>query len=131
MGWWAWLTGSKQADKAMDIATKATDGLIAGLDAVWFTDEEKSMAALEITRAAIRMVETTQGESTTRSITRRVLAWAIMGAFLFLLVGGALIYKFDAAWAGQFLLAAKSLTFLATPVGVFYFGYYGVKSVKG
>ncbi len=129
MGIFAWLSGMKQADKAMDIAKEASTGIIAGIDAAWFTPEEKSRAAFEITQAAIQMVVATQGEATVRSITRRVLAWMIMGTFLFLLMFGTLVYKFDATWAAYCLSSAKALTFLATPVGIFYFGYYGIKQL--
>jgi hypothetical protein len=131
MGIWGWLTGAQQIDKAMDIAKESTTGIIAGIDAAWFTPEEKSRAALEITQAAIEMVLATQGESTVRSVTRRVLAWAIMGTFLFLLLFGTMIYKVDPEWSLYCLNSAKALTFLATPVGIFYFGYYGIKQLRG
>ena len=130
MGFWGWLTGMQQADKAMDMANKATTGLIAGVDALFFTDEEKSRANFQITEAAIKMIAVTQGEATVRSITRRVLAWLIMGTFLFLLLFGTMVYKIDHEWSAYCLASAKALTFLATPVGIFYFGYYGVKALK-
>ena len=130
MGFFAWLTGVQQVDKAMDVADKATSGLIAGVDAMFFTDEEKSRANFQITEAAIKMIAITQGEATVRSITRRVLAWLIMGTFLFLLLFGTMVYKLDAEWSAYCLNSAKALTFLATPVGIFYFGYYGVKALK-
>jgi len=129
MGFWGWLTGVQTAEKAMDVAKEATTGLIAGVDALFFTDEEKSKASFEVTKAAIQMVTVTQGETTVRSITRRVLAWLIMGTFLFLLLFGAMIYKIDANWSAYCLNSAKALIFLATPVGIFYFGYYGVKAL--
>ena len=88
MGIWGWITGAQQVDKAMDIAKEASTGIIAGIDAAWFTPKEKSRAAFEITQASIQMVVATQGEATVRSITRRVLAWMIMGSFLFLLLFG-------------------------------------------
>ncbi|MHC4707253.1 MAG: hypothetical protein ACYS8I_09230 [Planctomycetota bacterium] len=131
MGIWGWITGAQQIDKAMDIAKESTSGIIAGIDAAWFTPEEKSRAALELTQAAIEMVVATQGESTTRSITRRVLAWMIMSTFLFLLLFGTMIYRIDPEWSAYCLNSAKTLVFLATPVSVFYFGWYGVKQLRG
>lgn len=130
MGFWGWLTGVRTAEKAMEVADKATTGLIEGIDALIFTDEERSRANFDITQAAITMIVATQGETTVRSITRRVLAWLIMGSFLFLLLFGAMIYKVDPAWSAHCLASAKALIFLATPVGIFYFGYYGVKALK-
>jgi D-alanyl-lipoteichoic acid acyltransferase DltB (MBOAT superfamily) len=129
MGFWGWLTGVRTAEKAMEIADKATGGLIAGVDAMFFTDEEKSRANFQITEAAIKMIAITQGEATVRSITRRVLAWLIMCTFLFLLLFGTMIFKVDPEWSAYCLNSAKALTFLATPVGIFYFGYYGVKAM--
>ena len=130
MGIWGWITGAQQVDKAMDIAKDATSGIIAGIDAAFFTDEEKSRAALLITEAGIRMVEATQGESTVRSVTRRVLAWMIMGTFLFLVLFAALIWKVDTAWALHVLECVKALGSLALAVGIFYFGYYGIKQLR-
>ena len=131
MGIWAWITGAQQVDKVMDIAKEGATNLFAGIDMAWFTPEEKSIAALKVTESVIRMVEATKGETTVRSITRRVLAWMIMTTFLFLLLFGTLIYKLDPEWSAYCLNSAKALTFLATPVGIFYFGYYGVSQLRG
>ena len=131
MGIWALLTGAQTANKSLDLAKTGLESVTGMFDALHYSKEEKGAASLALTTAAIRMVEATHGESTTRSITRRILAWAIMGSFLFLLLFGTLVYKWDAEWSAYCLNSAKALTFLATPVGIFYFGYYGIKAVRG
>lgn len=125
------FTGVKTADKAMDIATKGTDGIIAGIDKLFYTDEEKAEAGMKVTELAISMVKATHSESTIRSVTRRWLAWLVMGVFCFLITLGALIWKIDEGWAIHILKCAGLLSNLALAVGIFYFGYYGVKAIVG
>lgn len=118
-----------KSEKAADIAEKATSGLISGIDKMFFTNEEKAEAAQKVMDVHLKMIEATASENTVRSKTRRYLALMIMGTFLFLLVFGALIYKFDPEWARHVLECAKSLSAMAFAIGVFYFGYYGIKSL--
>ena len=84
-----------------------------------------------VTKTAIEMVKVTRDENSIRSYTRRMLAWAIMGNFCFLITLGALIWKYDLGWAKHILACAGLLSNLALAVGIFYFGYYGVQSIVG
>jgi hypothetical protein len=54
-----------------------------------------------------------------------------MGNFCLLLTLGALIYKLDRLWALHILDCASALSNLALAIGIFYFGYYGVKAIVG
>jgi len=125
------FTGAKTADGAIEIAKKGTDGLIKGLDKLFYTAEEKSEASLKVTQAAIEMVKTNHGEHTIKSVTRRWLAWLIMGNFCFLVTLGALIYKIDSEWAKHILECAGLLSGMALAVSICYFGYYGLNAVIG
>jgi hypothetical protein len=116
-------------DKALDIAEKATSGIAAGIDKMFFTNEEKAEAAQKVMDTHLKMIEATASENTVRSKTRRYLALMIIGTFLYLLVFGAMIFRFDPGWAKHSLGCAKSLSPMAFAIGVFYFGYYGIKSL--
>jgi len=129
MGFFTSLKAIFSAPKGLDMVDKGLDSLYAGVDKVFFTAEEKSEAALKITEAAIEMVKSTQGESTVRSVTRRIMAILIMGPFVLLICSSAVVWRFDPAWAKVILEAAGMLSNLALAVGIFYFGYYGIKQI--
>jgi len=129
MGLWGWLTGVKTADKAMDTINNVTDHVASGLDKLFFTDQEKAQISIETAQLHLKFIELTLNESSIRSITRRVLAWAIMTVFLSLLVISAGVWKFDAEWA-RFIFNCASQTYeLVLLVAFFYFGYFAVSSV--
>ena len=50
MGFLSWVSGAKQADKALEIADKATSGIVNGIDKLFFTEEEKSDVSKGINR---------------------------------------------------------------------------------
>lgn len=60
---------------------KVVDGVIGGLDAAWFTPEEKSRAALETLELRIEWAKATSNSR----LARRVLAFMIVGNFLLFL----------------------------------------------
>ena len=68
-------------------------------------------------------------ETTPRSITRRVLAILILGAFLLLILAAGGAYMFNLAWAEWLIKCSGYLKGLAMTVGVFYFGYYAVDNI--
>ena len=123
------LSFLKSSDKALSIVDKGTTGVIAGIDKLFFTDEEKSEASLKVTEAHLKLVEATAGENSKRSITRRILAVMIMGSFLALLLFGAGIHRWDPDWSKHVLTCASALSTLALTIGIFYFGSYGIKSI--
>lgn len=121
----------KSSDKAVDIADKVVDGAVKGIDALFFTAEEKSAASLKAIEFWIEAQRVTLSENSIRSITRRYLAWMIISVFLLLGVFAVAIYRFDPEWSAYALGVMKQLGFMAGAVTVFYFGYYGFKQIVG
>jgi hypothetical protein len=83
----ALFKGGDNVGKALDIAKMGANGI----DAMFFTNEEKAEHALEIGKQklgwgslALEHVKTSIGESTMRSLSRRYLAWGVfsLGGFL-------------------------------------------------
>ena len=74
MGWFSWLTGNSNT------AEKVVDGVSSGLDMMFFTDEEKSIASQKVLDFKIEYAKATQNQS----IARRVIAFAITGVWVFL-----------------------------------------------
>lgn len=129
MGFWGWLTGVKTANKAMDTINNVTDHVASGLDKLFFTDQERAQISMETAQLHLKLIETTMNESSIRSITRRVLAWAIMLIFLLLIISCAGVWKFDQEWAKFIFQCAGQLYELVLLVAFFYFGYFAVSSV--
>lgn len=124
-------SGSGALDAATQVVTKTTDGIISGLDHKNFTDQERAELAKKVYDAFlpawVEMQKTLATESTGSAISRRILAFMIMGVFLGLIVGAAIAYKFDATWAGFILKeGVDRLEFLAGGVGLTYFMYHGI-----
>jgi hypothetical protein len=119
------------APKVADTADKIVDGAIKGIDALFFTDEEKSRASLEAINLWIKTQEVIANENTARSITRRVLAIMIIAFNLLAMMFTIAIYPFNVAWATFTLSLLSQFGFATGAVVVFYFGYYGFKQIVG
>ena len=97
MGIFSFLTGSSAT------AEKVVDGAMAGLDAVFYTDEEKAVASQKILDWKLQYATATQG----MSMSRRVITFTISAAWLFLVlltVGVGLLLGGDSAEV-RFLMA--------------------------
>ena len=105
---------------------KIVDGAITGVDKLFYTKEEKADFLKKVAENQLQHLQMTINESSARSYTRRYIAVTIMGAFVALLIFGAVIYGFNPEWAEYVLDQAKSLSGLALMVAGFYFGSYAL-----
>ncbi|WP_054715347.1 hypothetical protein [Marinifilum fragile] len=78
---------------------KIIDGAIKGIDALFFTKEEKAQQSLKVADAQMQFLKTTLSENSARSLTRRFLALAIVGVFLLLILGAGLAYPINQEYA--------------------------------
>jgi sterol desaturase/sphingolipid hydroxylase (fatty acid hydroxylase superfamily) len=129
MGFWAWFTGAKTAEKALGTVDNLTNKIAGGLDQLFFTDQERAQISVETMKLHLALVQTTQTESSIRSVTRRIVAWGIMGTFMLLIIFSAFIWKWNPEWAKWTLAIVAQFYELVLMVGFFYFGYYAVSSV--
>ena len=67
MGWLSFLTGKSET------AEKVVDGAISGIDAMFYTEEEKAAANLKILDWKLEYAKATQG----MSISRRIITFAV------------------------------------------------------
>jgi hypothetical protein len=75
--------GGQNAEKKLEMADGALKGIGTWIDERKYTDEEKAKDIGLAVSNHLELVKATMDENGTRSITRRVLAWAITGAALF------------------------------------------------
>ena len=123
-----WLSFLKTTPKVVDIAGDIVTGSIAGIDKLFFTNEEKAEAGKEVMELWLETQKILRDESTVRSMTRRFLACMIMGEFLLFLLMAVLCWPLMPQWSKFILEVAKSLATLTLAVGVFYFGSYAISA---
>ena len=76
MSIFSWITGNSKS------AEKAVDGVVNGIDALFFTDEEKSKASLKALELKIEFARATAG----MSISRRIIVIMVSAAWLLLVL---------------------------------------------
>ena len=76
MSFFSFLTGKSET------AEKVVDGAISGIDSMFFTKEEKSVANQKILDWKLEYAKATQG----MSISRRVITFAVTGVWLLLVI---------------------------------------------
>jgi len=125
-------SSAKAVDVAANIADKASTGLIAGIDKMAWTAEEKSDAQGATFAAMIDFQKSLMNESLPSAVSRRVLAWAITGAYLAFLLFAGIIWRFNIPWA-QFIIndILGRIEFAFSAVISTYFIYHGLKQLKG
>jgi hypothetical protein len=116
------------APRAVDAVAETVKTGASMLDNAFYTDQEKAEHQLKAWDVWLKIQATTAGENSIRSITRRILAWAIIGTFLFLLLAALLLYPISTEWStvALKLTTETQLGWLTVAVGVFYFGTYGL-----
>ena len=76
MSFFSWITGNSKA------ANTAVDGVVNGIDAMFFTEEEKSQASMKALELKIEFARATAG----MSISRRIIVVVVSGAWLLLVL---------------------------------------------
>lgn len=143
MGFLSWMFGTPKAfEKTAETVGKTIDLVGRGIDAAWYTDEEKA-ADLKASQKDIReMILKLQDEYTPRSITRRIIAIFIVGTTVMhltvaivLAIIGALspvvvngVNAWDKSLEITLGLIEKEIN-ITLIVVFFYFGYYGAVGV--
>jgi hypothetical protein len=104
------------------------DAGIRGLDALVFTDEEKAEMHKKLGEHWLELQKVLGQETTTQSVTRRVLALLVVVPFVLLVVCAAIAYPFSQPYATFLLdLAQSQFGWLTMGVAAFYFGPFMIQ----
>jgi hypothetical protein len=125
--------GGETASKSIDLISSSVRGIGGFIDEQEFTTEERVKAQMELARLNQELVKSTMHENSIRSITRRILAWSIMGSFLALILLSSIVYaipfpsdtsdiRFGPEWAEHIMMVVDQLGNMALAVSIFYFG---------
>ena len=122
MGFFSFLSsGTKVAENASDIAKTLTSGIVSGIDALVFTDQEKAQYSAKAGELYLKFYETFGKENSEQSKARRMLAVMTFKVYFFLILAGVAVYKFDAEYAKFMFEIVKSITWLVGMVAGAYF----------
>lgn len=111
-----------------EAAGKVLDAGIRGLDALVFTDEERAEMNKKLGDQWIELQKILGQETTTQSVTRRVLALLVVIPFVLLVLAAAVIYPFSTEYAKFLLdLAQSQFGWLTMGVAGFYFGPFMIQ----
>ncbi len=127
------LLGFSGASKGSDNVMKVASGIGNFIDEQKFTEEERAKFRLTAIEQYGKFMESTVGENTQRSITRRELAIWIIRVELAVLVFSLLMHRFDPGWAkyGYEIATNSPLGLLSLGVGAFFFGTHLVRATQG
>ena len=130
MGWLSFLnSGTKAAENATDIGKTLTDGVVKGIDALVFTDEEKAQYSAKSGELYLKFWETFGKENSDQSKARRELAKATFHVYFFLILSGAVVYRFDQSYAVYLFKIVESITWLVVMVAGAYFVPHQISKV--
>ena len=122
MGILSWITGESKS------AEKAVDGVVDGLDAMFFTDEERSIASQKVLDFKLKWAQATSGQN----LARRYISLAItlLWVVLVLLVVALKLLGLDSA-DDIFNILKEIVNNPFMLVVGFYFAAHIVRGAKG
>ncbi len=114
----------RTSEKAVDTAADLIKAGVSGIDKLFFTEEEKSDASAKFYDNWIKTLELLVDTESIRSITRRYLAVAVVGAWLYLVILGVMVHVFggDKETAEFVFKVVESMNYPVLAVIGFYFG---------
>jgi len=127
------VLGFSNAGKGADNVMKVASGIGGWIDGQQFTEQEKAEFSAKMIGHYGTFMESTVGENTQRSITRRDLAIWIIRTEIILLVVSVILQKIDPEWGRYvYMICTESpLGLLTLGVGAFFFGTHLVRAAQG
>lgn len=119
MGIMSWITGGSKASE------KAVEAVINTGDALFFTDEEKSVAAQKKLDWMLEYYKATAAQN----VARRVIAVMVTGMFILLILSGITAYAFDRMDLADYIFKTMNEN-LKEPFMII-IGFYFLKHVLG
>lgn len=130
MGWLSSITSLFGGSDSMGkIATKAADGLYNGIDKLFYTDEEKADARQKAGELYLKFIDKAYDQNSTRSVTRRWIAFMVIGPMMLCFLSGGAAWFFDQAAAAFLFSMFKELAPWGGGILMFYYGPHIVSAI--
>jgi len=127
----SWLTNLFGSNKETgEILNKAADGIYNGLDKLVYTEEEKAEAFAKGRELFLSFAEKAYDQNSIRAITRRWLAFIVVGPCIGFYLSSAITFFWNIEAATHLMNMATGLTPWAGGVLVFYFGPHLISAGK-
>ncbi len=118
---------SKSAETVIDTAAK---GIYNGIDAMVFTEEEKSQARQKGFDSWLKFYEIAYDQNSVRSITRRWVAFMILGPMTLYSLAAAVLTPFYPEYAKFLFSLVQEYSPVAMVIIAFYFGPHALKALR-
>jgi len=130
MAWYSFLTATPKAiGTSLEIVEKAADGIIAGVDKLFYTKEEKAEALQKATETIISLWKALADENGEQSKARRAIAEKIIDVYFMLIFLAIATYGLLPGLATFILGFVEKITFLVTGVSFIYFGPHQIQKL--
>jgi len=140
MGFWSGLFGGgKTAETTADTINTAVDGVVSGIDKLFYMEEEKVENAIKIMDIKLKAadglaahVQATQSENTLRSKTRREISIMIIKTWIAMMLLNLVVYVWNKETGKEMLdvVEAYGLPTAVIMVLAFFFSLYGLNIAK-
>jgi len=128
MGWLTDLFGSsKSVDTVVETAAK---GLYNGIDKLFYTDEEKAEGRIKAGELFLRFTEKALDQNSIRSVTRRWLAFIIVGPMMAFFIASGVAFPFNEPLAIHLYKVFSDLVPWGTGILATYFGPHLIGAIK-
>ena len=130
MGWFGKMLGT---DKAMDTVKESAKSTFSIIDEAFYTDQEKADNKAKAANMWLQVQKVVATQSAPTAISRRIIAWSIIGIVTFMVLQGCLYVAFeDDARIDSLIKLAKAFWIgeAFTSVMVFYFGAHIFKGTS-
>ena len=128
-GWLSGLFSTKSTDTMVETGSSLLKDASSGIDMLFFTEEEKSIASQQAVTAWLKMMEATRGETSVRGITRRLIAVPWMYLQMALIVAAMAGYFFDDKFSILCVDIIRENLWVTGSIVVFYFGTYAAEKM--
>ena len=118
------------ADNLGKVAVKGAEGIYNGLDKLFYTDEEKAEARIKAGQLYLDFIKAAYDENSTRSVTRRWLAFIVVGPMMICFVAGIIVFFFNVGASEYMSSMFEKLVPWGGGILMFYFGPHIVSSLK-
>lgn len=118
------------SDNTSTVVETAAKGIYNGLDALFFTEEEKAQSRQKQAETIISFAKIAYDQNSIRSITRRWLAFIVVGPTMLFAIVAAGMFLVDETYANFLLSLSGKFIPWAGGVLVFYFGPHLIGAVK-
>ena len=118
------------SDSVGKIAEKAADGLYNGVDKLFYTEEEKADARQKAGELYMDFIKVAYDQNTTRSVTRRWMAFLVVGPMMLCFISGCIAFFFSPDAAKFLLKMFGELVPWGGGILMFYFGNHMITSMK-